>query len=62
MQESLDDINGLSEGKARQQAQLCDPLHILGRAQRIGEEKEALLMELEMKIKVANATTYLNVE
>ena len=61
MQESVDNINGLSEGKARQQAQLCDPLRILNRAHRIQDDRDALLAELETKIKVANATTYLSV-
>lgn len=61
MQESVDDINGLSEGKARQQAQICDPIRIMSRAQRIQEERDTLLAELETKIKVANATTYLSV-
>ena len=60
MQESLDDINGLSEGRARQRAQLCDPIRILSRAQRIQEERDNMLAELETKIKVANATTYLS--
>lgn len=61
MQEAVDDINGLSEGRARQQAQICDPLRIMGRAQRMQDERDTLLAELETKIKVANATTYLSI-
>lgn len=61
MQENLDNINGLSEGKRRQQAQLCDPLQVMNRAQQMQEDRENLLTELDTKIKVANATTYLSI-
>ena len=59
MQESVDDINGLSEGKARQRTEICDPIHALDKANLIQEERDAFLAELETKIKISNATTCL---
>lgn len=54
------------EGEGRQEKnmellRLFDPLHIRKKAEEIAERREALLAELETKIKISNATTYMTV-
>lgn len=56
----------LSSGSGRQEKnqelyRLFDPLDIRRRADVIAEQREELLAELETKIKISNATTYINV-
>jgi len=59
MQDALENICEPAEDQNCSQAQFYDPLRVLARASRLQEEQEELLAELETKIKVANATTYL---
>lgn len=41
---------------------MFDPLHIRKKAEEIAEKREALLAELETKIKISNATTFVVIE
>lgn len=41
--------------------QLVDPLQICARAEEMEEQREALLAELDTKLKISNATTYVTV-
>ena len=48
------------QGK-EEKLRLCDPLDILQRAEKMEEEREEFLMELETGIRISNATTYVTV-
>lgn len=54
-------VAGLQEKNA-DRMRIIDPLDVRKRAEALSESREALLTELETKIKISNATTYVTIE
>lgn len=52
---------GSAREKGPDRLQVFDPLDVRQRAQELEEQREALLAELDAKIKISNATTFLTV-
>lgn len=51
-----------SQEKNPDKLRIIDPLDVRKRAEALSEAREALLAELETKIKISNATTYVTIE
>lgn len=54
--------DGFRQEKNPELMRMVDPLNLRRRAEEIAERREALLAELETKIKISNATTFVTVE
>lgn len=55
-------VDGRRQEKDMDLMRLVDPLNVRKKAEEIAEQREALLAELETKIKISNATTFVDLK